>query len=77
MRPRIEEILEDVRAQLEIAGFYELKSQKFVLTGGTSLPGLDTLTSRILGQQVRIGRPLRSIVYLKLILDQAVRPWLG
>ena len=25
MRPRIEEILEDVRAQLEIAGFYELK----------------------------------------------------
>ena len=60
MRPRIEEILEDVRAQLEIAGFYELKSQKFVLTGGTSqTPGLDTLASRILGQQVRIGRPLR------------------
>ena len=60
MRPRIEEILEDVRAQLDIAGFYELKSQKFVLTGGTSqTPGLDTLASRILGQQVRIGRPLR------------------
>ena len=60
MRPRIEEILEDVRAQLEIAGFYEIKSQKFVLTGGTSqIPGLDTLASRILGQQVRIGRPLR------------------
>ena len=60
MRPRIEEILEDVRTQLEIAGFYELKSQKFVLPGGTSQPpGLDTLASRILGQQVRIGRPLR------------------
>ena len=60
MRPRIEEILEDVRAQLEIAGFYELKSQKFVLSGGTSqTPGLDTLASRILGQQVRIGRPFR------------------
>ena len=60
MRPRIEEILEDVRAQLEIAGFYELKSQKFVLSGGTSqTPGLDTLASRILGQQVRIGRPIR------------------
>ena len=60
MRPRIEEILEDVRTQLEIAGFYELKSQKFVLTGGTSqTPGLDTLASRILGQQVRIGRPIR------------------
>ena len=60
MRPRIEEILEDVRTQLEIAGFYELKSQKFVLSGGTSqTPGLDTLASRILGQQVRIGRPIR------------------
>ena len=60
MRPRIEEILEDVRTQLEIAGFYELKSQRFVLTGGTSqTPGLDTLASRILGQQVRIGRPIR------------------
>ena len=60
MRPRIEEILEDVRTLLEIAGFYELKSQKFVLSGGTSqTPGLDTLASRILGQQVRIGRPIR------------------
>ena len=60
MRPRVEEILEDVRVQLEIAGFYELKSQNFVLTGGTrQTPGLDTLASRILGQQVRIGRPLR------------------
>tara|TARA_B100001057_G_scaffold424451_1_gene447233 strand:+ start:1737 stop:3071 length:1335 start_codon:yes stop_codon:yes gene_type:complete len=60
MRPRVEEILEDIRSQLEIAGFYELKSQKFVLTGGTcQTPGLDTLASRILGQQVRIGRPLR------------------
>jgi cell division protein FtsA len=60
MRPRLEEILEDIRTHLEIAGFYELKSQKFVLTGGTcQTPGLDTLASRILGQQVRIGRPLR------------------
>ena len=60
MRPRIEEILEDVRTQLEIAGFYVLKSQNFVLTGGTSQnPGLDTLACRILGQQVRIGRPIR------------------
>ena len=56
----MEEILEDIKTQLEIAGFYELKSQKFVLTGGSSqIPGLDTLASRILGQQVRLGRPLR------------------
>ena len=31
-----------------------------MLTGGASqLPGLDLLASRILGQQVRLGRPLR------------------
>ena len=31
-----------------------------VLTGGASqLPGLDGLASRILGQNVRLGRPLR------------------
>ena len=38
MRPRLEEILEDIRTQLEIAGFYELKSQKFVLTGALVKP---------------------------------------
>lgn len=60
MRPRVEEILEDVSARLEAAGFEHLPSQQIVLTGGASqIPGLDTLASRILGQQVRIGRPLR------------------
>ncbi|WP_095589987.1 cell division protein FtsA [Actibacterium ureilyticum] len=60
MRPRVEEILEDVRARLDAAGFDHLPSQKIVLTGGGSqIPGLDGLASRILGQQVRLGRPLR------------------
>ncbi|KCV83114.1 cell division protein FtsA [Actibacterium atlanticum] len=60
MRPRVEEILEDVRARLEAAGFDHLPSQQIVLTGGGSqIPGLDGLASRILGQQVRLGRPLR------------------
>lgn len=60
MRPRVEEILEEVRARLDAAGFDHLPSQKIVLTGGGSLiPGLDGLASRILGQQVRLGRPLR------------------
>ena len=27
--------------------------------GGSQIPGLDGLASRILGQQVRLGRPLR------------------
>ncbi len=60
MRPRVEEILEEVRLRLDAAGFEHLPSQQIVLTGGASqIPGLDQLASRILGQQVRLGRPLR------------------
>ncbi|PTX54050.1 cell division protein FtsA [Litoreibacter ponti] len=60
MRPRMEEILEEVRVRLDAAGFEHLPSQRIVLTGGASqLPGLDGLATRILGQQVRLGRPLR------------------
>ena len=60
MRPRVEEILEEVRARLDAAGFDCLPSQQIVLTGGGSqIPGLDGLASRILGHQVRLGRPLR------------------
>ncbi|MBV0912865.1 cell division protein FtsA [Anianabacter salinae] len=60
MRPRVEEILEEVRARLDAAGFEHLPSQQIVLTGGASLiPGLDGLAPKILGQRVRIGRPMR------------------
>ena len=60
MRPRVEEILEEVRARLDAAGFDSLPGQQVVLTGGASLiPGLDGLAARILGQRVRLGRPLR------------------
>jgi cell division protein FtsA len=60
MRPRVEEILEEVRARLDAAGFDHLPSQQIVLTGGGSqIPGLDGLAARILGQQVRLGRPMR------------------
>lgn len=60
MRPRVEEILEEARARLEAAGFDHLPSQQIVLTGGGSqIPGLDGLATRILGQRVRMGRPLR------------------
>ncbi|SCZ63914.1 cell division protein FtsA [Epibacterium ulvae] len=60
MRPRVEEILEEVRARLDAAGFDHLPSQQIVLTGGSSqIMGLDGLATRILGQQVRLGRPLR------------------
>lgn len=60
MRPRMEEILEEVRLCLDAAGFEHLPSQRIVLTGGGSqVPGLDGLATKILGQQVRLGRPLR------------------
>lgn len=60
IRPRVEEMLEEVRMRLEGAGFDHLPSQQIVLTGGSSqIPGLDALAPRILGQRVRIGRPLR------------------
>ncbi|WP_149774742.1 cell division protein FtsA [Ruegeria intermedia] len=60
MRPRVEEILEEVRLRLDAAGFDHMPSQQIVLTGGGSqIPGLDGLASRILGQRVRLGRPLR------------------
>lgn len=60
MRPRVEEILEEARAVLDGAGFDHLPAQRIVLTGGGSqIPGLEGLASRILGQQVRLGKPLR------------------
>lgn len=60
IRPRVEEILEEVRDRLDAAGFDHLPGQQIVLTGGASqIPGLDGLAPKILGQQVRIGRPLR------------------
>lgn len=60
MRPRVEEILEEVRVRLDAAGFDHLPNQQIVLTGGGSqIPGLDGLATKILGQQVRLGRPMR------------------
>ena len=60
MRPRVEEIFEEVRAKLDAAGFDSLPSQRIVLTGGGSqIPGMEGLASRILGHQVRLGRPMR------------------
>lgn len=60
IRPRVEEILEDVREKLDAAGFDKLPNQQIVLTGGASqLPGIDGLAARILGAQIRLGHPLR------------------
>ncbi|MFS4437334.1 cell division protein FtsA [Paracoccaceae bacterium GXU_MW_L88] len=60
IRPRVEEILEHVRASLDAAGFDYLPGQRVVLTGGGSLlPGIDGLASDILGRRVRLGHPVR------------------
>ena len=60
IRPRMEEILEDVRDRLDVAGFDNLPGKQIVLTGGASqIPGIDGLATRILGQHVRLGRPVR------------------
>ena len=43
MRPRVEEILEEVRARLDASGFEYLPSQRIVLTGGSAqIPGLES-----------------------------------
>ena len=59
IRPRVEEILELVRDRLKAAGFVAHAGRRFVLTGGASqLTGMPEAARRILGGQVRIGRPL-------------------
>ncbi len=60
MRPRAEEILEDIGRRLNATGFQEHSRRRVVLTGGTSmLPGFEDLARKILGGQVRTGVPLR------------------
>ena len=60
IRPRVEEILENVKSILEDASFDKLTGQRVVLTGGSSvLPGLEDLAREKLGHPVRSGRPMR------------------
>jgi cell division protein FtsA len=59
IKPRVEEILEMVRDRLADAAFAAEPRSRVILTGGASqLTGLPDLAARILGRQVRIGRPL-------------------
>ena len=60
IRPRVEEILEEIRIQLDVAGFNYLETKKIVLTGGASqLPGLFEVAGKILECSVRVGKPIR------------------
>ena len=57
--PRVEEILEMVRDRLEASPFRAEPGGRVILTGGGSqLSGLSDMAARILGRQVRVGRPL-------------------
>jgi cell division protein FtsA len=60
IRPRLEEIFELVRAQMEKGGAYHAAGDRVILVGGASqLDGVRELAARILKKQVRLGRPLR------------------
>jgi cell division protein FtsA len=59
IRPRVEEILEVVRDRLHASGFAGRVGRRIVLTGGASqLTGLGELARKILGRNVRLGRPV-------------------
>jgi cell division protein FtsA len=59
IKPRMEEILEMARDRLNVSPFAADPRGRVVVTGGASqLTGLAELATRILGRQVRVGRPL-------------------
>jgi cell division protein FtsA len=59
VRARVEETLELLRDRLNKSGFGNIVGKRVVLTGGASqLAGLPDTARRILGRNVRIGRPL-------------------
>jgi cell division protein FtsA len=58
IRPRLEETFELVRERLEGSGLGRAAGTRVVLTGGAcQLPGAREMAARILGRQVRLGRP--------------------
>ena len=58
IRPRVEEIFELVRQRLEESGLERFIGRRVILTGGGSqLIGVRDLAARILGKQVRSGKP--------------------
>lgn len=60
IQPRLEEIFELVRERLDASGYDKLSGRRAVLTGGASqLPGMRELAIKVLGKQVRLGRPIR------------------
>jgi len=63
IQPRVEEIFEMIRDQIEeFSGQYQI-GKRVVLTGGASqLPNIRDLAQIVLDKQVRMGRPLHQNV---------------
>jgi len=60
IQPRLEEILEMVRAKLDDSGLGTALGRRVVLTGGASqIAGMRELAQHVLDKQVRLGRPIR------------------
>lgn len=60
IQPRIEEVLELVRARLNDSGLGGALGRRVVLTGGASqIAGLRDLAGHVLDKQVRLGKPIR------------------
>jgi cell division protein FtsA len=60
IRPRLEETFEMVRERLKSSGLSRAAGTRVVLTGGAcQLGGSREMAARILGRQVRLGRPGR------------------
>jgi cell division protein FtsA len=58
IQDRVEEILAEVQQRLRKSGFDVAAGRRAVLTGGgCQLAGVGDVVSRVLGKQVRIGRP--------------------
>ena len=58
IRPRLEETFEMVRDRIESSGLSRAAGTRVVLTGGAcQLSGAREMAARILGKQVRLGRP--------------------
>lgn len=60
IQPRLEEIFEVIRAQLDDSGLGPAMGRRVVLTGGASqMAGIRELAQHVMDRQVRVGRPVR------------------
>lgn len=58
IKPRMEEILEYAKKNIEASGFYEITGPRIILTGGASqLGGIKELAGHIFNKHARIARP--------------------